>query len=109
MIDIFFSVSVAIGILLLTLDTERTPDAFSYLFGSILAIDGFDIAATIGLTVIALATTVKLWGAWAYATFDSEASQLVGIPIDRHDMTLTVLIALTIVVAIKIVGILLVA
>ncbi len=108
-IGIFFSVSVALGILLLSLKSGRSVDAFSYLFGSILAIDTLDIAATITLSAIAIASSLSLWGPWAYATFDPEAAKLEGIHTGRHDMMLTSLIALTIVVAIKVVGVLLVA
>ncbi|NNF04341.1 MAG: metal ABC transporter permease, partial [Rhodothermales bacterium] len=45
----------------------------------------------------------------AYATFDAEAARADGIRVERDSLVLTLLVALTIVLSVKIVGILLVA
>ena len=108
-VGIFFAVSVALGVLFLSLQDSYSGDAFAYLFGSLLAVTPRDLWLTGGVAVFALATAPVLWGRWAYATFDRELARADGLPVRRDDYVLTVLLAVTIVVAIKVVGILLVA
>lgn len=107
-IGIFFSVAVALGIVFLSLRQDYTADAFAYLFGSILAVTIADIWVTAGVTVVA-AALIPMWSRWAYATFDSELAVADGLHVVRHDYLLSVLLAVTVVVAVKVVGILLVA
>lgn len=108
-IGIFFSVSVALGILFLSLKSGQQVDAFSYLFGSILSVTTTDVWTSFLLLLIGVGTLFTHWAAWAYASFDEEAAQIEGLPVRLHDTLLTTLIALTIVLSVKIVGILLVA
>jgi zinc transport system permease protein len=50
-----------------------------------------------------------MWGRWAYATFDRELAQADGITVQRDDYLLVALIAVTVVVAVKLVGIVMIA
>jgi zinc transport system permease protein len=84
-------------------------DAFSYLFGSIIAVNRADVWAAAALTAITIGTIPRQWGKWAYATFDSELAEADGINLKRDNYSLSILIALTVVVSIKIVGIILIA
>ena len=108
-IGIFFSVSVAAGVLFLSMREGATTDAFSYLFGSILAVAPSDLWLAGCMMVLGLTTLPRMWGRWAYATFDEEAARIDRIPTRRDDLVLSVLLALTIVLSVKVVGILLVA
>ena len=107
-IGIFFAVSMALGIIFLFLKREYTSDAFTYLFGYILAVTESDIKITFALVLLTLAT-LPLWKRWAYASFDRELAQIDRIPVMLDDYLLTILIALTVVVSIKVVGIVLIA
>lgn len=107
-IGIFFSVSMALGIIFLFLRREYTSDAFTYLFGSILAVTKIDIRIT-GIIVLITLFTLPLWRRWAYTSFDRELAEADHLPVVRDDYLLAVLIAITIVVAIKVVGIVLIA
>jgi zinc transport system permease protein len=107
-VGIFFSISMALGIIFLFLRREYTNDAFVYLFGSLLAVSMTDIFLALALIVIT-AALFPFWKRWAYATFDRELAQSDRIPVATDDYLLSILIALTIVVAIKIVGIVLIA
>lgn len=108
-IGIFFAVSVAIGIVFISLNKQYSADAFSYLFGSIITVSMEDIYLTAGLSAIAVATFFGLWKRWAYATFDSELARADGLKVVRDDYLLSLMIALTVVVAVKVVGIVLIA
>lgn len=107
-IGIFFAISVALGIVFLSLKQQYTADAFAYLFGSILAVTTTDLwitAAVIGAALF----SIPLWGRWAYATFDGELARADRLPVRRDNYLFSVLLAATIVVAVKVIGILLLA
>ena len=107
-IGIFFSVSMALGIIFIFLKRQYTSDAFTYLFGSILSVTTADIIVPIILIIITL-FLFPFWKRWAYSSFDRELAQADRIPVQFDDYLLTILIAITIVVSIKVVGIVLIA
>jgi len=107
-IGIFFSVAIALGVVFLSMKTTYTADAFAYLFGSILAVKPVDLWIIGSIAVVTLAT-LPLWGRWAYATFDRDLARADGVPVQRDDYLLSALLAITIVAAVKLVGIVLVA
>lgn len=107
-IGIFFSVSMALGIIFIFLKREYTSDAFNYLFGSILSVTIADIVVPAILIIITL-LLFPFWKRWAYSSFDRELAQADRIPVQLDDYLLSVLIAVTIVVSIKVVGIVLIA
>jgi len=107
-IGIFFSVSMALGIIFLFLRKQYSADAFTYLFGSILSVSVIDIifaASIVLVTVIFL----PYWKRWAYSSFDRELAQADRIPVLFDDYILSILIAVTVVVSLKLVGIVLIA
>lgn len=107
-IGVFFALSLAIGVILLSFRQSYTADAFTYLFGSILAVQPTDLWIMAGIAVLTL-LTLPLWGRWAYATFDRDLARADGVPVRRDDYTLAALLAVTIVAAVKLVGIVLAA
>ena len=107
-IGVFFAASIAVGVVLLTFKQSYTADAFAYLFGSILAVRPADLWVLGGIAVLS-GGTVPLWGRWAYATFDRDLARADGVPVDRDDYVLSVFLAVTIVAAVKVVGIVLAA
>lgn len=107
-IGIFFSLSMALGIVFLSLKKSYSADAFTYLFGSLLAISNTDLW-TAGAILLLSAGTIPLWGRWAYATFDPALARADRVPVQRDDYLLAVAIAVVTVVAIKLVGIVLIA
>ena len=107
-VGIFFAISMALGIVFLFLRREYSADAFTYLFGSILAVTITDIWMAAVVVLITL-FTLPLWKRWAYASFDRELAQTDHLPVVLDDYLLSILIAVTVVVAIKVVGIVLIA
>jgi zinc transport system permease protein len=107
-VGIFFAVSMALGVVFLFLRQQYTDDAFTYLFGSILAVTNIDIYMALALVIITLLIW-PLWKRWAYATFDRELALTDRLPVVKDDYLLSILIAVTVVVAIKVVGIVLIA
>lgn len=107
-IGIFFSISMALGIVFLSLKTTYTADAFAYLFGSLMSVGRADLY-TAGAVLLGVGATLPLWGRWAYATFDPSLARADRLPVSRDDYILAVAIAVITVVAIKLVGIVLIA
>jgi zinc transport system permease protein len=108
-IGILFAVSGALGIIFLSLKSTYSVDAFSYLFGSILTVDSEDLIACSIVLLLTITTFFKLWHRWAYSTFDQDLALADRQPVVRDDYILTILTATTIVVSIKLVGIILIA
>ncbi len=108
-IAIFSSVGLALGILLATLAQSFNVDLFSYLFGDILAIESSEVWLSIGLAAIVVFMVILNYHKFMYMTFDFEAAKASGIKVGRLDLLLTLLTAVTIVLGMKVVGILLVS
>ncbi len=108
-IGILFAVSVALGIIFISLKKEYSTDAFAFLFGSILTVNPVDLLLTAGIGIITFLTYFIYWKRWAYATFDSELAKSDRLPVKKDDYILSILIAVSIVLAIKLVGIVLIA
>ncbi|MEK3881574.1 metal ABC transporter permease [Paenibacillus sp. PL2-23] len=88
---------------------DSMMDVNSYLFGSIYTLDGTDLY-TIGIvTAIVLIVMISQSKALFLLTFDEEAASVSGLPVRYYNVMISVLTALVISVAIKIVGALLVS
>lgn len=108
-IGIFFAVSVALGILFISLNKRYTSDAFSYLFGSILLVSNSDLILAGLFTITTFLLSIVFWKRWTYASFDPELALSDRIPVSLDNYLLSVMIALAVVISIKLVGIILVA
>jgi zinc transport system permease protein len=85
-----------------------TPDLMSFLFGSILSVGKIDLIVILGLTLFTAAFMILFYRPVLYSAFDPEFSKIMGIPVAFFRYTMSVLIALAIVVSIRSMGIILV-
>ncbi len=108
-IGIFFASTMALGILLIGLMDEYNVDLFGYLFGSVLAITQADLWLTGVLSVGVLGVVALFYKEFLFITFDQEAAQASGIPATFVYFLLLGLLALTVVVSLKVIGIILVS
>ncbi len=107
-IGIFSSVGLALGIALATLAGRFNVDLLSYLFGDILAIEPLEVWLSIGLAGSVVIMILLNYRKLMYLTFDRDAAKASGIKTHRFDILLTVLTSVTVVLGMKVVGILLV-
>lgn len=105
-IGLFFALSMALGIIFLSRVPTYSQDAMTYLFGSLLSVGMTELWISLALAVLTICT-FPLWPRWAYSTFDRESARIDGQRIRREDYLLSVLIAVNVVVAAKLVGIVL--
>ncbi|HDT13600.1 MAG TPA: metal ABC transporter permease [Candidatus Aminicenantes bacterium] len=108
-IGIFSSLGMAIGILLASMARSLNVELMSYLFGDVLAIEPLEVWLSIGLAATVLITVRLNYDQFLFVTFDRESARAAGIKVSRLDALLMVLAAVTIVLGMKVVGILLVA
>ncbi|MBM3291343.1 metal ABC transporter permease [Candidatus Bathyarchaeota archaeon] len=107
-IAVMLSLGFSIGLILISLVGGFNVELFSYLFGSILTISQFDLMIILGLGIITLFLIIVFYKELLSITFDEEASKLMGIPVNMLESGLNILIAVTIVLSIKVVGMILV-
>lgn len=107
-IGLFWSLGMALGILFVALMPGYPPDLSSYLFGSILSVTKANLYLMISLTFIVIFVIVLLFNDWKAYLFDEEFASIIGIKTVFLDYLLLVLIAMSVVVLIRVVGIILV-
>jgi zinc transport system permease protein len=106
-IGVLFSASMALGIALISLAPGYQPELFGFLFGNILAVTRTD------LVVLAIASTVIIlflalfFKELLFMCFDEESARASGIPVDLLYFALLTVIAVTVVVSVKILGVVL--
>ena len=100
---------LALGVVLVSLTQSVPADLLSYLFGTILGLANSDIYLAAGLGFAVMLTLLLLWKEWVAITLDPDFSKVAGMPVERLDILFIVLTGLTVVVATKLVGVLLVS
>jgi zinc transport system permease protein len=107
-IGLFWSLGMALGILFIALMPGYPPDMSSYLFGNILSVTKANLYLIIVLTVIVVLVIVTLYNDWKAYLFDEEFASILGIKTALLNYLLLILVAMTVVVLIRVVGIILV-
>jgi len=108
LIGAVWAAGMAIGILFVCLTPGFAPDLFSYLFGNILLVPRGDILLMGILTAVIVAVVAVLYRELQAVTFDPDYAAVMNLPVERLSLLLLVLIALTVVMLIRVVGIILV-
>jgi len=110
-ISVFFSFSLALGVLFLHLRKATGPqiDIESLLFGSMLGVTPQVLTVVVVVSAVALALTLLLWSRLAYAIFDPELAAISGVPVGVLEYLLLAETAVVVVVAVKTVGVVLVS
>ncbi len=108
-IGIVSSLGIATGIMLASLAGGFNVDLFSYLFGNILSISRTELLVAAALFVVVLLTVGFFFNELFAITFDEELAVTSGIHVERINWVLVLLTALTVVLAMKVVGIMLIS
>ncbi len=108
-IGILSSVGFALGVVIASVSGSFSVELFSYLFGNILAIGTGEVYSSVALAGAIIITVVLNYNDLVSITFDRDLAKSSGIPVQRLDLLVAVLSAVTVVLAMKVVGLLLVA
>lgn len=107
-IGIIWSIGMAIGALFMSLTPGYTSgDLAGYMFGSIVTVTPQDITALGIFTLLCVIGTILWWRPIMYLAFDRDFAASQGIASRAASYILTVVVAITIVLAIRIMGIVL--
>ncbi len=107
-IGILWAIGMALGVIFIGLSPGYAPDLFGYLFGNILTVPFSDLVVMLILAAIIILVVSLLYKELLAFSFDEEFAVVAGVPVGRLYFLLLGLIALTVVVLIRIVGIILV-
>jgi zinc transport system permease protein len=107
-LGMFWALGMALGILFIAVTPGYPPDITSYLFGDILTVSRVDLLITLIMDLIIVAAIGCFFNAFKTYLFDEEFAQVIGLPVSRLENLTYVLIALTVVVLIRVVGIMLI-
>ena len=107
-IGILWAMGMALGIIFISLSPGYAPDLFSYLFGNILTVPLSDLLLMLALDAIIVIIVIALYKEFLTLSFDEEFGTVVGVPVEALYLLLLCIIALTVVVLIRVVGIILV-
>ncbi len=106
---IFLSGSLALAIVLLSLAHGFNSNLFNYLFGSIVTVRQTDIFIILGLAAAVIIMLALFYKELVFIAFDEESAKVAGVPVRLINALLIILAALTVSLAIPIVGVLLIS
>jgi len=108
-IGIFFSLTMALGILFIGLSGRYNVDLFGYLFGNILAITRTDLITMAVIAPVIFILMLSVFKELMFLSFDEEVAQASGVAVGEVYYFFLLAMAVTIVIAIKLIGIILVS
>lgn len=104
-IGIVFAAAFALGVALMSTVSGYSVDLTHILFGDVLGVSTADLWWTFGLGIVVLATVIAFYKELTIITFDPTLALVLRLPARFFRYLLLVLIALTIVVSLRTVGI----
>ncbi len=107
-IGVFFSASMALGIVLFSMKRGYQQDLFGYLFGNVLAISSNELYWLCGISLVILVLFAFAFRSLLFISFDEEIARAYGQHVDALNALLLVLIAVTVVIGVRLVGVLLI-
>jgi ABC-type Mn2+/Zn2+ transport system permease subunit len=107
-IGVFFSGALALGIALASASHGAQQDLFAYLFGNVLAIAPAELGWLALLSAGVLGALARFLEPLLFASFDAEIADAYGLPVAALHALLLALIAATVVIGMRVVGVLLV-
>ncbi|GAB4337635.1 MAG: metal ABC transporter permease [Leptolyngbyaceae cyanobacterium] len=107
-IGVMWAIGMAIGIILIDLAEGYKADLMSYLFGSILAVSYQDLQIMLVLDLIIIMLAIVFYRELLAISFDETFATVTNVPVDAIYLTLMCMIALTIVMMMRVVGLIMV-
>ncbi|NPA52134.1 MAG: metal ABC transporter permease [Aquificae bacterium] len=106
-IGILFSMSMALGVIFITLTPNYNTDLFTFLFGNILTMTTWDIYVLALFSVFALSFIAFSFQKIMYCCFDEDVAFTSGVNTAFYYYSLILIIAIATVLSVKLVGVIL--
>ncbi|MBN1814470.1 MAG: metal ABC transporter permease [Anaerolineae bacterium] len=107
-IGVLWAIGMALGIVFIDLSEGYKADLMSYLFGSILAVERGELLVILGLDVVIVALVILFYKELLALSFDETFASVENVPVDAITIVLLCLIALTVVMMMRVVGLIMV-
>ena len=107
-IGVMWALGMALGIIFVDLSPGYKADLMSYLFGSILAVSTFELVLMAILNVVILLIVIVFFKELLAISFDETYALVRNVPVDVIYMLLVGMIGLTVVMMMRIVGLIMV-
>jgi zinc transport system permease protein len=108
-IGLVSAIGVAAGVIMASLGAGFNVDLFGYLFGDILAVSRLESIMTIALSFVVLLLVLLNFQDLFAIAFDEEYARVLGLNTERTNQVLVILTTFTVILGIKVVGIMLVS
>lgn len=108
LLGVFFSSSVALGVILVALTPGYQANLISFLFGNILTVTQIDVISSLVIAVVVAGVLVWAGKGFVAISLDQSLAKAEGIPVARLELLFMLLLAAVIALAIKFVGVILV-
>ncbi len=106
-IGVFMATGMALGVLFMSMSRGYARDLFGYLFGNILAVTWQDVIIMVVLASVILTIVALLYKEFLILSFDPLYGEAMGLPVQNLKLLLLFMVALSVVMLIKVVGIIL--
>jgi zinc transport system permease protein len=107
-IGVLWAIGMAVGIIFVDLSAGYKVDLMSYLFGSILAVEPLELLVMLALDVVVVAVVGLLFKELVAISFDETFATVENVPVGAIYVVLLCLIALTVVMMMRVVGLIMV-
>ena len=107
-IGVLWAIGMAVGIVFVDLSAGYKVDLMSYLFGSILAVEPLELLVMLVLDVVVVAVVGLLFKELVAISFDETFATVESVPVGAIYVVLLCLIALTVVMMMRVVGLIMV-
>jgi zinc transport system permease protein len=107
-IGVLWAVGMALGVILLDLSPGYNVDLMSFLFGSILAVSTSDLWLMLVLNILILLTVGYFYNDFLALSYDEDFAKVRGVRVKLLYFLLLAMVALSVVMIIRIVGLILV-
>lgn len=108
-IGILFTSGLAFGVLLISFKSGYQPELLSFLFGNILAINQTELLLMVIIGIAVIAFIIKYFKSLTLLSFDEETAYATGVNISFLLPALYCILAVSVVLGIKILGVVLVS
>jgi len=108
-IGIFFTASMALGVVIITLQSGYQPELISFLFGNILSISGAELPLIVSGVVILLLFLLIFFKPLVQIAFDKDMAYINGVNVTFLDLAQYITLSVAVVLGVKILGIILVS
>ncbi len=106
-IAVIWAIGMAIGVIFVFLTPGYVPELNSFLFGNILTVSSFDLLMFAIYTILLASFFISFFRKIVAVSFDRDFAKVAGLPVTFITTSMTVLVAVCIVLTIKLVGIML--